>query len=132
MLKLGCTLPNLANICLPSSTIAKFYPIIDNDKDLLSKVREDMVVGPSIVFTRKTVVDETHIRNSTNFCESVVGIDASQPFSYSICQPMSRGLYTRYVFDADLQRFKPHQNKSISFDNMVMSYFQRMRPNCRN
>ena len=130
-LKLGCTLPNPANFCLPSSTFAKFYPITEKDRDLLSKVLEDMVVGPSKLFTRKTVVDEIHNRNSTNFCESVVGTNASQLFSNSICQPMSRGLYTRYVFDADLQRFKPHQNKSRSFEIMVMSNFQPMRPDCR-
>ena len=38
MLKLGCTLPNLANICLHSSTNAKFYPFTENDRDLLDKI----------------------------------------------------------------------------------------------
>ena len=64
MLKLGCTLPNLANTCLHKSTNAKFYPFTETDKDLLQKIREDTVGGPSIVFTRKAVVDETFIRNS--------------------------------------------------------------------
>ena len=64
MFKLGCPFPNLANICLHKSTSAKFYPFTENDKDLLQKIREDMVGGPSIVFTRKAVVDETFIRNS--------------------------------------------------------------------
>ena len=57
MLKFGCTLPNLTNNCLHSSASAKFYPIIKSDKDLLSKVWEDRVGGPSIMFTRKAVVD---------------------------------------------------------------------------
>ena len=61
MLKLGCTLPNLANICLHKSTDSKLYPFAESDKDLLEKIREDMVGGPSNVFTRKTVVDETFI-----------------------------------------------------------------------
>ena len=56
-LKLGCTLPILANICLHKSTGSNFYPITESDKDLLEKIREDMVDGPSIVFTRKAVVD---------------------------------------------------------------------------
>ena len=63
MLKLGCTFPNLANICLHKSTNAKFYPFTETDKDLLQKVWEDMVGGPSLVFTRKVVVDETFILN---------------------------------------------------------------------
>ena len=64
MLNLGCTLPNLANIGLHKSTSAKFYPFTETDKDLLQTIREDMVGGPSIVFTRKAVVVETLIRNS--------------------------------------------------------------------
>ena len=53
MLKLGCTLPNLANICLHKSANYKFYPICESDKDLCEKIREDMNGGPFIVFTRK-------------------------------------------------------------------------------
>ena len=63
MLTLWCTFPNLANICLHKSTSAEFYPFTETDKDLLQKIREDMVGGPSIVFTRKAVVDESFIRN---------------------------------------------------------------------
>ena len=62
MLKLGFTLPNLANICLHKWTDAKFYPFTEGDKDLLEKIGEVVVGGPSIVFTRKAVVDEVFIR----------------------------------------------------------------------
>ena len=64
MLKFGCTLPNWGKICLHKSTSANFYPITETEKDLLQKIRENMVGGPSIVFTRKDVVDETVIWNS--------------------------------------------------------------------
>ena len=92
MLKLGCTLPNLANICLHKSTSAILYPFTETKKDLLQKIREDMVRGPSIVFIRKAVVDKTFIRISGNICKSVVGIDASQLYPYSMCQPKPTGL----------------------------------------
>ena len=59
MLKLGCTFPKLAKICLHKSTSAKFYPLTEIDKDLLQNIREAMVGGPPIFFKRKTVVDET-------------------------------------------------------------------------
>ena len=61
MLKRGCLLPNLANICLHKSTDAKFYPFTEGDKDLLEKIREDVVGGPSIVFTGKAIGNETFI-----------------------------------------------------------------------
>ena len=54
MLKLGCTIPNLANICLRKSTNSKFYPFVEADKDLHDKIREDMTAGPSFVFARKS------------------------------------------------------------------------------
>ena len=95
ILKLRFTLPNLTNICLHKSTDAKFYLFTEGDKDLLEKIREDVVGGPSIVFTREAVVDKTSIRKSTNICNSFVGIDASQLYLYSMCQPMPTGLYTR-------------------------------------
>ena len=84
MLKLGCKLPSLANICFHKSTDTKFYPSTESDKDLLEKIREDLVSGPSIVFTRKAVVDETFIRKSSNLCKSIVGINASQLYPYSM------------------------------------------------
>ena len=102
MLKLGCTLPNLANICLHKSTSTKFYPFTETDKDLLQKFLEDLVGGPSIVFTRKAMVDESFVRNSGNICKSIVGIDANQLYPYSMCQPMPTGLYTRWNMTQNL------------------------------
>ena len=78
ILKLSFTLPILGNICLHKSTAAKFYPFTEGDENFLEKIREDVVSGPSIVFTGKAVVDETFIRKSANVCNSIVGIDASQ------------------------------------------------------
>ena len=131
MLKLGCTLPNLANICLHKSTDAKFYPFTEGDKDLLEKIREDIVGGPSIVFTRKAVVDENFIRKSPNICKSIVGIDASQLYPYSICQPMPTDLYTLWDIDSETSRLTPRQNKTRSFEIMVMIYYHCTRPDCK-
>ena len=128
---LGCTLPNLANICLHKSTSAKFNLFNQTDKDLLQRIREEMVGGPSIVFTRKAVVEETFIRNSRNVRKAIVGIDASHLYPYSTCQPMRTGLYTRWEYDTESSRFKPQQNKSRNLENMVMSYFQRQRTDCK-
>ena len=127
MLKLGCTLPNLANNCLHKSTDAKIYPFTEGDKDLMGKIREDVVGGPSIVFTRKAVVDESLIRKSTNTCKSIVGIDASQLYSHSMCQPKPTGLYTPWDIDSETGRFTARQNKTPTFESLVKSNFQRTR-----
>ena len=131
MLRLGCTLPDLAIICLHKSTDSKFYPFTESDKDLLEKIREDTVGGPSFVFTRKAVVDGTFIRKSSSLCKSTVGIDASQLYPYSMCQPIPTELYTQWEYDSETKRFTIRQNESRSFENMVMSYFQQSRPECK-
>ena len=131
MLKLGCTLPNLTNFCLLKSTNEKFYPFCESDRDLCEKIREDMTGGPSIVFTRKAVVAEIFIRDSSNVCKSIVGIDASQLYPYSMCQDMPTGLYTRWEFDSDMQKIKARHNLCRTFENMVMSFYQETRPKCR-
>ena len=78
MLKLGWTLPNRAKIRLHNSTTAKFYPFTESDKNLMEEVGEDMIGGLSIVFTKEAVLDDTFIRDSTNWCKSIFVIDASQ------------------------------------------------------
>ena len=128
MLNLGCTLPNLASIFMHKSTDSKFYPFTESDKDLPEKIQEDLVGGPSIIFTRKAVVNETFIGKSSSLCKSIVGIDASQLHPYSLCQPMPTGLYTQWEYNSQTKKFTARQNKSRSFENMVMSYFQQSRP----
>ena len=83
-----------------------------------------MTGGPSIVFLRKAVANET----SNNLCISIVGIDASQLYPYSIPQNMPTGLYTICDYDEGTQKFKARQNRVQTFENMVMSYFQATRP----
>ena len=132
VLKLGCNLPNPTKLCLHCSTCAIFYPFTDNAKALQTKDREDKIGRPSLVFTRKVFVDETHIHKSINVCKSTIGIDASQTYPCSLCQAMPTRQHTKYEFDADLQRLKPRQTKFRRFENMVLLYFQRMLPDCRN
>ena len=130
MLKLGRTLTNLAIVCLHKSTDSKFYAFTESGKNLFEKIREDMVRAPSVVFTRKAVVNEAFVRKSSNLCKTIVGIDANQLHPYSMCQPMPTGLYSRWEYDSATNRFTAHQNESRSYENMGLSYFQGSRPDC--
>ena len=89
-----CTLPNLANICLHKSTSVKFFPFTKTHKDLLQKIREDMVGGPSIVSTRKAVVDETFIRNSKKFVSLLLAMTQAS-FILILCVSPCQQHYTR-------------------------------------
>ena len=40
-------------------------------------------------------------------------------------------LYTRWDLDSETRRFTSQQNKTGSFENVVMPFFQRTRPKCK-
>ena len=80
---------------------------------------------------RKVVADGTLIRILINWDKINVGIDAPQLHPFSMCQAMPAGLYTRWELDSESGQFKQRQNKTRSFENMVTSYFQRVRTQCK-
>ena len=74
ILKLECTLPNLANMCLHKSANEKFYPYCEKEGDLCEKIREDMTGRPSTVFTRKAVMDKTFIKDSSRIHQPALSL----------------------------------------------------------
>ena len=46
-------------------------------------------------------------------------------------QPMPTGLYTRWEYKSENQRLTPRPNESRSFERMILSHFQRLRPDCK-
>ena len=44
---------------------------------------------------------------------------------------MPTELYTRWEYDSGTKRFKTRQNKSRSFENLFLSYFQQSQPGCK-
>ena len=131
MLKPGCTLPNLAKVWVQKSINAKIYAFTEGEKDLLQKTREDMVGGPSIVFTRKAVAEKAFILKLTNLRKSFADIDTSQLYPYLMLQLMPTKRYTRWDLDRETGRFILSQSETLSFENMVMYYFQRIRIDCK-
>ena len=68
------------------------------------------------------------LSKSLQTCLSTIGIDASQLYPYSMCQHQPIGLYTQWDIVSETSRFTPPQKKTRSFENVVMSFFQRTRP----
>ena len=106
----------------------KFYSTTEIDKDLRSKFREDMVVGPSTVFTRKTVVDETHVRSSTMKGNAIRGLDASQ-FALTQCVNQCLLDCTKVISLSKL--CEDSDPITTDLDASKMSYFQRMKLDCK-
>ena len=111
MVKLEWTLPNLAYVFPHKSTTAKFYPQTNSDMDLLEKIREDMVDGPSIVFSWKKWTN--FFRDSTNFCKTIVGSDVSQLYLFSGCQSLPTLLCTRWQVASESGKMKSRQKKTM-------------------
>ena len=45
---------------------------------------------------------------------------------------MPTGLYTQWEYDSETKRFIARQNKSRSFENMALLYFQHSRTVCKS
>ena len=74
MLRLGCTLPNMANICLYKSTDAISYPFPDGYKNLLEKIREDDAGDPSNVFYAKQLLMKLSFESLQTFANLLLGL----------------------------------------------------------
>ena len=131
MLKLGYTLPNLANRFLHSSTDAAFFPFCEKDKEYDNYIRKWLTGGSSIIFTWYAKVGETKIRESENVCKSIVGIDASQLYAFSMTKEMPTGPYTKWEYNEETEKFHPNRNWRSYFEQQVMDYFQQVHPNCK-
>ena len=71
-----------------------------------------MTGGPSVVFTRKAVVDETFVRDSPIIWKLNVGVDATQLDHFSMCQDiMSTGLGGATSLDSFPKAFKLSETK---------------------
>ena len=82
--------------------------------------------GLSIIFTRRAVVDQTYIRNS-----SIVGYDTSQLYPFTMCQEMPTRFYTRWEYDSETDCLKTRKSRTRILENMVMSLYQELRPECK-
>ena len=131
MLRLGCSLLNLANICSQNSADAEFYSITEIDGDLLETIQKDVGGGLFTVFTPKGVVDQTNFQKCKNICKAIVGFNASQLYPSLMCQSMPTCFYTHCDLDSETSRFTPRQNKTRSFEKTVLLYFQRKRRECK-
>ena len=90
-----------------------------------------MTDEPSKVFTQKVVVDQITIYNSSNVCRTIVGIDASKLYSFSRCQETPKRIYTRWEYESKTDRSKARHNRTRNFENMVVPFYQELRPECK-
>ena len=92
--------PGVARKMLYKSTISKFSLFNQNNADLYYTFRQNIVGGPSIIFTRYHEKGETNIKKiDKNKCKSVVDYDCNGLYSYAIRQDMPTGVYVRRKFE---------------------------------
>ena len=87
----------------------------------MKSTREDMVGEPSILFTGKDVVYRGFYSGSDKLMQKNVAIDASHQNPSFMYQAMPTGLHTRWELGSESGKFKPRQNRTKSFENMVKS-----------
>ena len=81
-----------------------------------------MFGGLFVVFNRKAVLEENFFGKTTHSCNFTVGIDVSQNYHLSFCQPMQIGFYSTKWYNSDTRRCIPADGKF--FENTVFSQTQ--------
>ena len=72
--KLGCFLPNTANICLHKSTDTKLYPLTEADTDMLEIIREDNVGELSTVLHAKQLSMKLSFEKVQTYANQMFGL----------------------------------------------------------
>ena len=94
MLKLGFTLPNIANRILHSSTSPKIIIFNQEDECFDDYIREWLTRGHSILSTRYEKTGSWTVKRSSRMCRTTNGIDSSQLYPSSMITDMPTGVYT--------------------------------------
>ena len=83
---------------------------------------------PSIISTRYAKVGITKMKNSSNTCKSLVGIDPGQLYPFSYLKDMPTGVYTEWLLWEDTGLFHHRRNKKIFLEYLLLNYFQMQDP----
>lgn len=95
--KVAFSIPGLARLNLLNASEKKHaeFPLFDfSTKDIYRTIQDNIVGGPSIIFTRYHESGKTFLRgNFEKPCKRIVGYDANALYLYCIGQPMPVGYF---------------------------------------
>ena len=121
------TLPGVARKMLYTSTNSKFSLFNEINSDLYYTFRQNIVGGPSIIFSRYHEKGQTNIKKiDGNKCESIMGYDCNGLYSYAIRQDMPTGVYVRRRFE---NSFRPEVSEKYIDSYVWMDYVMQTSTN---
>lgn len=113
--KVSISVPGIACTLLFRSAVAEhasFALFGTEDEDLYQKVKNDIIGGPSIIFTRHHKVGDTTIREG-KLCANIIGFDANALYLWCLGSPMTVGAFRK----RDDKNFRPERR-----DRWLMMY----------
>ena len=78
----------------------------------------------------RKVLSKNLLRDSTQYCKTIIGIDATDFHPHSLCHVMPAGLYLSWKQNNESDKFMQRQSRTIKFENIVIFYLQKIRPQC--
>ena len=114
MLKDAVSLPRLSQKIIFRSLRKDDYFVSfgEQHKHIFQELRDKIVGGPSIIFTRYAEANVTRIRNGTEVCKTVEGWDANSLYLWGTGQKQCTGPYTLLE---KKNKFKKHSKKQEGF-----------------
>lgn len=102
LFKVAISVPGIARTLLfraAAKQKCSFGVFGKKDKDLYHKIKNNIVGGPSIIFTRHHKVGETRIRSGDKTCGNIVGFDANALYLSCLGSDMPVGGFVRRKAD---------------------------------
>ena len=117
----GVSVPGLVYKLLMSNLANDtFFSLFhQKDQDIYEKLRDCITGGPSIVFKRLAIANETKIRvDGQKVCRSIQGYDSNALYLYCLSSELPTGAYTRRRKSTGFVRERSH------FDTIATEYLE--------
>ncbi len=101
---------------------AEFALFDKSNKDLYETISDNIVGGPSLIFTRHHEAGETLIRGDKP-CQRIVGFDANALYLWAIGQPMPEGIFVRRLAEKGFKPdYRDHHQQAFHWLNYLNKY----------
>ena len=125
--KTGISVPGIARQLLfktAKKQNANFALCDQNNSDLYQTIKQNIVGGPSIIFTRHQCVGKTYIRGQKP-CISILGFYANAPYLQAIGQCIPVIPFVRRIAN---DNFGPEIHGCVLLDGLALSYTKNRYP----
>ena len=122
LFKIAVSLPGVARTVLYKTAAqngVSFSSVRPGDEDLYYLIKQNIVGGPSIIFTREHEAGRTLLRGTDTICTNILGYDGNALYLWCIDQYLPTGDYVRRFGPSFEPTFKGNRRDAFDWLDFV-------------